>query len=101
MIEGAKRGGRGKKKLCGKLLQSLEEGSARAVTAKAARMSHETYKKAKTVVAAAKEDPVFQPLVEQMDRTGKVASAWKRLPEDLRQPAAPGCGGGVAIRRRT
>jgi hypothetical protein len=41
------------------------------------------------VVAAAKDDPILQPLLEQMDSTGKVDTAWKRLPEDLKDASAP------------
>ena len=88
LMEGRKRGGRGKKKLSVDSTESLEVGEARDITARHAGMGWQAYQRAKAVVKAAEDDPIFQPLVETMDRTGKVATAWKRLPEDLRQPMA-------------
>ena len=50
------------------------------MTAKAVGLSWPTYTKAKKVVAAAREDDEFQPLVEQMDRTGNVTRALTGAP---------------------
>ena len=134
MIEGGKRGGRGKKKLSVNFTESLETGQSRDVTAHHVRLDYKTYAKAKErqreagkkhgrgkiasekfteaieaplpvrdttaaavgwsgptyakaqkVVAAAREDEEFQPLVEQMDQTGNVTRAYNQLPAYLRE----------------
>ena len=62
-----------KKNTSGKLPEVIETPPpVREVAAKAVGWSGKTYAKAKTVVEAARDDPEFQPLVERMDRTGKV-----------------------------
>ena len=88
-VEGAKKAGRGRKIAYEKNTEAIEsQPPSREITAAAVGMSWPTYQKAKAVVKAAEVDPIFQPLVETMDRKGNVTAAWKRLPEDLRQPHA-------------
>lgn len=51
-----------------------------SVAAAASRVSRETYRKAAEVVQAAESEPEkYAPLVEQMDRTGKVNKAYSEL----------------------
>lgn len=75
-------GGRGKKKnlmaTCHKVC-SKEDAVSSTVAAKAVGMSRHTYERAKEVVAAAQAEPDKQPLVEEMNRTGKVNGAFKKL----------------------
>lgn len=80
MREGAKQGGRGKKKPPVNITEGLEVGPARDVTAKAAGMSWLTFERAEKVVRAAEEEPELQYLVERMDRTGNVIQAFNDLP---------------------
>lgn len=47
--------------------------------AKAVGMSRPTYEKAKAVVEAAEKDPELAPIVEEMDRTGKVEPAFRKV----------------------
>jgi ParB family chromosome partitioning protein len=47
--------------------------------AEAVGMKKDTYRKAKAVVDAAEADPALQPVVEQMDRSGKVDPAFKKV----------------------
>src|SRR5260221_152450 len=47
-------------------------GDTRDKVAEAVGMSGRTYDKAKVVVGAARENPSLAPVVEEMDRTGKV-----------------------------
>jgi N6-adenosine-specific RNA methylase IME4 len=57
-----------------------ESKRALAIAAEAAGMTRPTYEKGQAVRAAAKADPVkFQPLVDEMNRTGKVDGVYKRL----------------------
>lgn len=51
-------------------------------------MSHTTYEKAKAVVEAARAEPEkYEPLVEQMDTSGKVDRAFKTLRTEQRREA--------------
>lgn len=53
------------------------------------RISGRTYEKAKQVVEAAEKDPeTFTPLVEEMDRTGKVDGAHRKMQTTQRRRAA-------------
>lgn len=47
--------------------------------ASASGMSRNSYRKAKAVVEAAKDDPELAEVVEEMDRTGKVDPAYKKV----------------------
>jgi ParB-like chromosome segregation protein Spo0J len=82
--EGQKSGGRGKKKLPGNLPESLEEGQSRDLVATRVGWSGKTYEKAKAVVDAAKRDSDYAGLIETMDKSGNVDSAYRQLPEHLR-----------------
>ena len=80
-----KKGGRPKETL-GKTLPKGSEPkprdeSARTLSQAAAAvgMSRPTYEKAQAVIEAAKENPAFRPLVDEMNRTGKVSGAFKKL----------------------
>jgi len=49
-------------------------------------MSGPTYAKAKMIVNAADKNPeAYGPLLDKMDRTGKVDGVWRKLPGELRQ----------------
>lgn len=63
---------------CGNLPQG-EVGKTRDKVGAAVGMSGRTYEKAKAVVQAAAEDPDLAPLVERMDRTGKVDGAYREV----------------------
>lgn len=55
-------------------------GNTRDKVAAAVGMSGVTYEKAKAVVEAAEKDPeTFGPVVEEMDRTGRVSPAFKKI----------------------
>jgi ParB family chromosome partitioning protein len=54
-------------------------GKTRDRVAEAVGMSGRTYEKARKVVEAAEADPAILPLVEDMDRTGKVDPAYKKV----------------------
>jgi ParB family chromosome partitioning protein len=59
-----------------------DKGRAGDKAAAAVGMSRRTYEKAKAVVEAAEQDPVgCGPIKEEMDRTGKVDPAYKKLQE--------------------
>lgn len=54
-----------------------ESGETRDIVGRAVGLSGRTYQRAKAVVAAAERDPEsFGPLVEEMDRTGKVSRVY-------------------------
>jgi ParB family transcriptional regulator, chromosome partitioning protein len=56
------------------------EGRTREVVGRAVGFSGKTYERAKAVVVAAEQDPeTFGPVLEQMDRTGKVWEAYKAV----------------------
>jgi ParB family chromosome partitioning protein len=61
----------------------------RDAAAAAVGWSGPTYAEAKAVVKAAQDDPALQPLVELMDDTGKVAEAYRRLPDTLKPAPRP------------
>lgn len=72
--------GRGQPSIASGKLPEAIQGQARDAVAKAAGVSGRTYEKAKAVVDAAKCEPEkFQPLVKEMDETGKVDRAFKEL----------------------
>ena len=54
-------------------------GESRDQVAAAVGMSGPTYEKAKAVVEAAEADPSLAPIVEELDRTGKVDPAYKKI----------------------
>ena len=65
-------------------LPHREKGTTRDIVGKAVGMGGSTYQHAKQVVVAAENDPdQFGHLVEKMDRTGQVASAYRQI----KQPA--------------
>lgn len=67
-----------------------ESGRSAAKAASDVGMSEFTYRHAKEVVEAAKEDPeTFGPIQEEMDRTGKVDPAWKATREKKRNAEKP------------
>jgi hypothetical protein len=57
----------------------VESGKVRDKIAAPLGISGRTYEKAKAVVEAANDNEKFAPLVEDMDRTGKVNGAFKKL----------------------
>jgi ParB family chromosome partitioning protein len=70
-----------------------DKGDTRDKVATAVGMSPKTYEKAKAVVKAAEDDPERHGhLVEQMDQTGKVASAFRQITKQQGadgQPSSP------------
>lgn len=56
-----------------------EVGKSRDLAAKAVNLSGETYRKIGEVVEAASKNKKFEPLVEEMNATGKVNGAFKKL----------------------
>jgi N6-adenosine-specific RNA methylase IME4 len=61
-------------------LPELEKGDTRDKVAARLGISGRTYEKARTVFEAAAADPErFETLVEEMDRTGKVTGAYRKL----------------------
>jgi ParB-like chromosome segregation protein Spo0J len=61
---------------------STRTGRTSEIVGEAVGMSQRTYEKAKAVAVAAESDPeTFGPLVEEMDRTGKVHPAYDKLVE--------------------
>jgi ParB family chromosome partitioning protein len=61
-------------------LPELEKGDTRDKVAAQLGISGRTYEKARAVVEAAAAEPErFGPLVEEMDRTGKVSGAFRKL----------------------
>lgn len=79
--EAGKERGRGKKGR-GKLPQA---NRTRDRVGSAVGMSGKTYEKAKQVIDAATEDPELAPVVEEMDKTGNVEAAHRKLKESRRQ----------------
>ena len=64
----------------GKFPQQAEKGKSRDKVAKAAGTSARTMTKIREVCEAAEAEPEkYQPLVEEMDRTGRVAGVHKKL----------------------
>lgn len=63
----------------GKLPERESAGDTRDKVAAALNVSGKTYEKAKAVVDAAKADPELKPVVEEMDRTGKVDPAYRKV----------------------
>jgi ParB family chromosome partitioning protein len=62
-----------------------EKGKTRDRVGKAVGMSGKTYEKAKAVVEAAAEDPdLFRSVTEEMDRTGKVDPAFRKVKASVR-----------------
>lgn len=90
--EGIKKGGKNRHS-SGQTLpkaKSRRDESKRtaSVAAAASRVSRETYRKAAEVVQAAEREPEkYAPLVEQMDRTGKVSRAFSELRKAKRKDA--------------
>jgi ParB-like chromosome segregation protein Spo0J len=79
--ERQREGGRAGGKASGKL-PTGSKGRAADMAAKRTGMARRTLEKAEAVVAAAEAEPdKYGPLVEQMDRTGKVDGAHRRLLE--------------------
>lgn len=71
---------RGNEKPARENFPSGDKGRTRDKVAKATGgRSGRTQEKARAVVTAAKENPALAPLVEQMDRTGKVDPAFRKL----------------------
>jgi len=64
----------------GKLPAPKEKGQVRDRVAQVGGVSGRTYDKAKAVVQAAEEEPEkYQPLQEEMDRTGNISGAYRKL----------------------
>jgi hypothetical protein len=72
--EGGRAGGKGSGKL-----PEAQTGDTRDKVAEAVGMSGRTYEKVKQVLQAAEADPELRPVVEEMDRTGKVEPALKKV----------------------
>jgi ParB family chromosome partitioning protein len=86
---------RGTKPRAGKL-PAREKGRVRDKVADAVGMSGKTYEKAKQVVELAEAEPeLYEPIREEMDRTGKVDPAHKKakrvqaLERDVGEPTGP------------
>jgi N6-adenosine-specific RNA methylase IME4 len=106
---GGKSAGRGRKQTTedssGKTLPKAKRDETACTTARIAKavgLSRPTLEKAQAVVQAAQDDPErFEPLAQQMDQTGKVDGAYRKLRktqqlDQLRQrEAAPGPPGGL------
>jgi ParB family chromosome partitioning protein len=73
-----KEGGRAGGKASGKLPEA-STGRVRDQVAEAVGMSPRNYEKAKVVVEAAEKDPELIPVVEEMNRTGKVDPAYLKI----------------------
>jgi ParB family chromosome partitioning protein len=71
--------GKGRKASGSGKLPEPVRGQTRDKVAEAVGMSGRTYEKVKAVVEAAAADPALAPVVEQMDRTGKVDPAYKKV----------------------
>ncbi len=69
-------------------LPAQEKGRVRDKIAEIVGTSGRTLEKATAVVEAAEKNPEFQPLVEEMDETGNVDAAYKKLQETT-EPARP------------
>jgi len=85
MSDGGKMAGRGRTIGCADAAPPIpprEKGKTRDKVAAAVGMGRTTYDSAKSVVAAAKDDPeTFGPIVEEMDRTGNVSGAARKVKE--------------------
>jgi ParB-like chromosome segregation protein Spo0J len=78
--------GKGKKgSALGKLPEAVK-GRTRDKVAEATGMSPRTYEKAKAVVDAADANPALLPILEEMDATGKVDRAFKKV-QATKKPA--------------
>jgi hypothetical protein len=87
--EAKKRQGRAGRDRSGKLPER-SKGETRDKVATKVGMSGRTLEKATAVVDAARKDPALQPLVEEMDRTGKVNGVYQKiaaLPQETGVPA--------------
>lgn len=60
-------------------VETFHLGKTRDKVGAAVGVSGKTYQKAVAVVQAAEQDPALAPLVERMDRTGKVDGAYKEV----------------------
>jgi hypothetical protein len=90
--EGGKTAGRGRPKAtgCGSLPQANREaGRSRDRVAETVGMNYRTLAQAEEVVAASEKDPGYAVLVEQMDRTKKVAPAHQELTQRPATGAGP------------
>lgn len=97
--EHGKKGGRPKKtdrKSLPNGSKPKQDESARTTSqaAEGAGMSRPTYEKAKAVIDAAKEDPTLRPLVDEMNKSGKVSGVAKKLgriqaAEEIRREPQP------------
>jgi N6-adenosine-specific RNA methylase IME4 len=76
-----------------KLSTTVDGKRAKAKATEAAGMSRPTYEKAKAVMEAAKAEPdQFRPLVDEMNRTGRVAGVHRKLktkPQAMKIAAEP------------
>jgi ParB-like chromosome segregation protein Spo0J len=72
--EGGRLGGEGSGNL-----PDPSRGRARDKVAQSVGWSGSTYEKARKVVQAAEQDPAYQDLVDEMDRSGKVDPAFRKL----------------------
>jgi N6-adenosine-specific RNA methylase IME4/ParB-like chromosome segregation protein Spo0J len=85
----------GKQSLRGNSPKCSESARTTAVAAKAVGMDRRTYEKAKAVVASAESEPEKgKALAEEMDRTGKVNGAFKKMTtaraaEEIRNETPP------------
>ena len=81
--DGGKAAGRGRPKQVGETFAKLSGNRTPRtsdVLGEAVGMSSRTYEKAVAVIKAAEEDPEqYAPLVEEMDRTGKVKPAYDKI----------------------
>jgi ParB family chromosome partitioning protein len=64
-------------------------GKTRDKVAEAVGMSGRTYEKAKRVKKAAEADPTLKPVVEEMDRTGKVDPAYQKVTRPREETSPP------------
>jgi ParB-like chromosome segregation protein Spo0J len=69
-------------------LDERSRGRTDEKVAEAVGMKKDTYRKAKAVVEAAEADPELQPVVEEMDRTGKVDPAYREAKAKPQKSAA-------------
>jgi ParB family chromosome partitioning protein len=85
---------------CENFSQAIDHDSnkSKAKAADAVGMSRPTLAKAQAVVEAAEADPELRPVVEEMDRTGKVSPAFQKIQEAKGEAKAPEPIKGVGIR---
>ena len=67
-------------------------GLALDKTAKAAGTNRISLTRARAVVAAAKADPQYQPLLDEMDRTGRVNGVYRKLVSQQQMVGINYCG---------